>query len=119
MGHSHSSRTSTSRLPAKVWQRIAFYLGSEGGSISLLNSALREPGQRGLFQHLKFTGAAFSAKVTKKQKKGWTERIARFRKLGKSATIRSYITSVELVDWTSGHPEPLVRPTLATPSRVC
>jgi hypothetical protein len=86
-------------LPATVWERIAFYLGPEGGNISLLSSALREPGQRG-------------AKVTKKQKKGWTERSARFRELAKSATVRSYITSVELVEWTSGHPEPLVRPML-------
>jgi hypothetical protein len=81
----------------------------EGGKIALLSSAQREPGQRGLFRHLKFTGAPFSEKVTKKQKKGWLERTARFRGLRDSANIKTYVTSVELVDWTSGHPEPLVR----------
>jgi hypothetical protein len=95
-------------FPARVWERIAIHLGPEAKSISLLCSSLRESGQRALFRDVKFTGLPFDGQVTKKQKKIWLNRTAKFRELAASPFVKTYISSVELVEWTSGHPEPLV-----------
>jgi hypothetical protein len=98
---------------------VAFYLGPDAANLSLLNSALRAPGQRGLFGRLTFTGLLpWSARVTKKQRPAWIAQIADLHELAEHPLLRTYITRVELVNWTSGHTDPLVRALAVTEARV-
>jgi hypothetical protein len=96
-------------FPDNVWQSIAHHLESEAANVSLICKGSCKAGQSVLFRHLQLNGIVLGPRPIPGLKKKLVKRMMTCKQLS-SSHVRHYVQRLEMIDWTSGHPDAQVGP---------